>query len=171
MSNTHFLLKSEEVSENLARIRRRYSISRRVWTAVILSILNMINFFDRSIYGVVLTSIKNSFDINNTQAGLLQTVYVISIIVAAPFAGIVGRRYSRKWSIILGSCAWCAAVVLGPLVNGGSFTLFCVIRACAGLGESFLGTLGISLSHIYHSTRLVVFSRRFTKKFSKVYPG
>ncbi|XP_063728031.1 protein spinster homolog 1-like [Symsagittifera roscoffensis] len=145
VSNHHLFATSVEVSNRLAELRREYSITRRILTAVILSLLNIVNFFDRSIYGVVLPAIKESFQISNSQAGLIQTLYVVSIIVAAPMAGVIGRRFSRKWAIIVGSIAWCAAVICGPLFCGDSFTLFCLIRACAGIGESFLGTLAITI--------------------------
>ena len=142
-SNTYNALTSTtEISARLEAIRRKYSLTRRILTAVILSLLNIVNFFDRSIYGVVLPQIKQSFEITNSEAGLVQTVYVVSIIVAAPLAGVIGRKFSRKWAIILGSVAWCAAVVCGPLFSEGNFGVFCAIRCCAGLGESFLGTLG-----------------------------
>ena len=69
-------------------------------------------------------------------------MFVIAIMIAAPIAGVIGRKYSRKWVIIAGATIWAAAAILGPLVNGGSFTTLCVIRAFSGVGESCLATLG-----------------------------
>ena len=51
VSNHHLFATSVEVSNRLAELRREYSITRRILTAVILSLLNIVNFFDRSHVG------------------------------------------------------------------------------------------------------------------------
>ena len=143
-SKTNPMEASLLISGNFTEIRRKHSRARRVATAIVLTLLNVLNFFDRSIYGVLLPQITSTYEINNSQAGLLQTMFVVAIMIAAPIAGVIGRRYSRKWVIVVGVAIWSVAAVLGPILTreGKKFGWFCAFRALSGVGESCLATLG-----------------------------
>jgi len=49
----------------------------------------------------IITDIQCEFEANDSQAGLLQTVYVIGFIVGAPIVGYLGDRFSRKYETFI----------------------------------------------------------------------
>ncbi len=54
----------------------------------------------------VLSDIKNDWDLDNWQGGLIQTSFVICYFASAPIFGFLGDRYSRKWLMAAGVFAW-----------------------------------------------------------------
>ncbi|KAK7065532.1 Protein spinster 3, partial [Halocaridina rubra] len=63
----------------------------------------------------ILADIQDTFDMSNSQAGLLQTAFIFVFMFVAPFFGYLGDRYSRKWLIAGGILFWCGTSL------GGSF--------------------------------------------------
>lgn len=74
-----------------------------------------INFFNYTISGV-LTQVQTFFSIDNTGAGLLQTIFIIFYMVVAPLCGFLGDRYNRKWIMIIGIATWILAVIASSFV-------------------------------------------------------
>lgn len=87
----------------------------------------------------VLPDIQHKFDINDSQAGLLQTVFVISYMIWAPLFGYLGDRYSRRWNMISGVALWSATTFIGSYMN--SYTTFIIFRAMVGIGEASYSTI------------------------------
>ena len=56
------------------------------------------------------------FSINDSESGLVQTVFICSYMFLAPVFGYLGDRYSRKWIIIFGISFWCLMTLLGSFV-------------------------------------------------------
>lgn len=57
---------------------------------VVLFMINLLNFMDRFAIAGVLELIEDYFDIDDGQAGLLQTVFVCSYMALAPLFGYLG---------------------------------------------------------------------------------
>lgn len=51
--------------------------------------------------------------INDEEAGLLQTSFIISFMICSPIFGYLGDRYTRKYLMALGLFFWCAFVFAG----------------------------------------------------------
>lgn len=64
----------------------------------------------------VLLNVQSYFGINDSESGLLQTVFICSYMLLAPLFGYLGDRYSRKWIIIFGISFWSLMTFLGSLV-------------------------------------------------------
>ena len=64
----------------------------------------------------VLLDVQDYFGINDSESGLLQTVFICSYMLLAPLFGYMGDRYSRKWIIIFGITFWSLMTFLGSLV-------------------------------------------------------
>ncbi|XP_048823010.1 protein spinster homolog 3-like isoform X2 [Lagopus muta] len=67
----------------------------------VLCYANLINFMDWFIVPGILLDIQKYFELGDGAAGLLQTVFILCYMLAAPFFGYLGDRYNRK--VILGA--------------------------------------------------------------------
>lgn len=56
------------------------------------------------------------FKIDDSLAGLLQTVFICSYMLLAPLFGYLGDRYPRKWIIVFGVSFWSLMTFLGSFV-------------------------------------------------------
>jgi MFS family permease len=56
------------------------------------------------------------FKIDDSLAGLLQTVFICSYMLLAPLFGYLGDRYQRKWIIVFGVSFWSLMTFLGSFV-------------------------------------------------------
>lgn len=48
----------------------------------------------------ILTDIQCDLEANDAQAGLLQTAFIATYVIASPIVGYLGDRYSRKFVFI-----------------------------------------------------------------------
>jgi len=103
---------------------------------VLLTGLNLLNYFDRFIVSAVLPTLKSSAGLNlsGTQAGWLASAFMIVYTLVAPIFGVLGDRGSRLRCIALGVAVWSIATALGGLA--GSFATLLVARAVVGVGEA-----------------------------------
>ena len=65
----------------------------------------------------ILDQIQCSFGISNGQAGLLQTVFVVSYMIFAPVFGYLGDRYSRKYIMAAGVFLWSLTTLMGSFME------------------------------------------------------
>lgn len=65
----------------------------------------------------VLPEIKAYFKINNTQAGLLQTMFTCSYMIFAPLFGYLGDRFPRKYVMALGIMIWSVMTMAGSFMD------------------------------------------------------
>lgn len=75
----------------------------------------------------------------DSEGGLLQTVFVLSYMIFAPLFGYLGDRYSRIWIMAVGVALWSATTILGSFMN--SFGWFMTFRALVGIGEASYSTI------------------------------
>ena len=75
----------------------------------------------------------------NSEAGLLQTVFVASFMIFAPLFGYLGDRYNRKWVMIFGIFMWAVATLLGSFMT--EKVSFMAMRALVGIGEASYTTI------------------------------
>ncbi len=116
------------------------------------------NYADRQAFFAVFPALKEEFKFDATQLGWLGSAFAWTYAAAAPFAGYVGDRVSRK-KLILGGCLfWSVAT----MVTGwcGKLGQFVTVRAATGLGESVYFPSAMSLLSDYHGrlTRSLAFS-------------
>jgi len=116
------------------------SISSLQWCSVlILTYINLINYMDRYTIAGILTQVQDYYSISDTQAGFLQTIFVLSYMIFAPVFGYLGDRYSRKWIMAVGVGIWVLAVLVGSFMQ--DFTAFLIVRAIVGVGEASYSTI------------------------------
>ena len=114
-------------------------IRNRKAIVALLTGLNFLNYMDRYIVAAVLPKIKADLHLDNTEAGLLATVFLLGYFVTSPIFGTLGDRLPRKWLIAAGVLTWSAATIASGLA--GSLVGLIVARAVVGVGEASYATL------------------------------
>ncbi|XP_067866181.1 protein spinster homolog 3-like [Heterodontus francisci] len=122
---------------------RHFHISpTRSYIAVaILFLINLLNYIDRYIIAGILVGIQDYFKINDSSAGLLQTVFICSYMILAPLFGYLGDRYNRKILMCIGIFIWCIVTLAGSFITQSYFWLLIVCRAFVGIGEASYSTI------------------------------
>uniref|UniRef100_A0A1A9X3J1 Major facilitator superfamily (MFS) profile domain-containing protein n=1 Tax=Glossina brevipalpis TaxID=37001 RepID=A0A1A9X3J1_9MUSC len=129
-----------EVNRNRSTAPSLGQITKSQWfTVTVLCFVNLINYMDRFTIAGVLDAIQTDFKIDNSYAGLLQTVFIISYMVCAPIFGYLGDRYSRRWIMAVGVVLWSMTTLLGSFMK--EFGWFITFRALVGVGEASYSTI------------------------------
>ena len=64
----------------------------------------------------MLTEVQTYYNLDNSQAGLLQTVFICSYMACSPVFGYLGDRYSRKIIILGAIAAWSVITLVSSFV-------------------------------------------------------
>ncbi|XP_030602519.1 protein spinster homolog 3 isoform X2 [Archocentrus centrarchus] len=117
------------------------SPKRAYVTMVVLCYINLLNYMERYTIAGVLTDIKKFFDIKDSTAGLLQTVFICSFLLLAPLFGYLGDRYNRKYIMIGGLSVWLLTATGSSFVTKSQFWLLALLRGLVGIGEASYSTV------------------------------
>lgn len=129
-------------SSNTTNMGIRYHTSKRaVISVIILCFINLINYMDRYTLAGVLSDVKDYYGLNDSQAGLLQTSFIVSYMIMAPVFGYLGDRYNRPKVMACGILFWSITTFLGSVIPPGYFTCFILLRALVGTGEASYSTI------------------------------
>ncbi|XP_075296278.1 sphingosine-1-phosphate transporter SPNS2 isoform X3 [Opisthocomus hoazin] len=113
----------------------------RVAAAGILSVGNVLNYLDRYTVAGVLLDIQQHFGLKDSGAGLLQTVFICSFMVAAPIFGYLGDRFNRKIILSCGIFFWSAVTFSSSFITEQYFWLLVLSRGLVGIGEASYSTI------------------------------
>lgn len=117
-------------------------------TLVILTGLNLFNYFDRYVLSAVLPSLQADLGLDDSKAGHLATIFMLGYFLTSPFFGWLGDRTSRKWLIAGGILIWSSATVMTGFAASVGMLLFW--RAMVGVGEASYATVSPAwLSDVY----------------------
>lgn len=109
---------------------------------VILTVINFLNYIDQMLLSAVLEKIRLEFHLNDTQGGLLGSLFVISYTLASPL-GYLGDRVRRKTIISVGVLLWSLATLAAAFARSYEELLVC--RALLGVGEAAYATSAPSI--------------------------
>ncbi|XP_069470832.1 sphingosine-1-phosphate transporter SPNS2 isoform X1 [Ambystoma mexicanum] len=112
-----------------------------VAAAGILSVGNVLNYLDRYTVAGVLLDIQQHFGVKDSGAGLLQTVFICSFMVAAPIFGYLGDRFNRKIILSCGIFFWSAVTFSSSFITKQYFWLLVLSRGLVGIGEASYSTI------------------------------
>ena len=122
------------------------------WRVVaMLWFISFFNYADRQAIFSVFPLLEREMQLTPVQLGLLGSGFAWVYGLAAPFAGALVDRASRRNVILAGLHAWsiiCAATALSK-----NFTHLFLFRAAEGLGETFYFPASTSLMSDYHDSR------------------
>ncbi|XP_078680081.1 protein spinster homolog 1-like isoform X7 [Branchiostoma floridae x Branchiostoma belcheri] len=114
----------------------------RAYIAVAVMVyINLLNYMDRFTIAGVLIDIQSFYSISNSDAGLLQTSFILSYMVLAPLFGYLGDRYNRKFLMAAGILFWSGMTLAGSFIPKEHFWLFLMMRAMVGIGEASYSTI------------------------------
>ncbi|XP_077449220.1 protein spinster homolog 3 isoform X1 [Stigmatopora argus] len=121
----------------------RPAVSRRrsLVAVIVLCYVNLINYMERYTIAGVLLNIQAFFDINDSTAGLLQTIFICSFLVTAPFFGYLGDRYNRVYIMAAGLSVWLVTAIGSSFVPKSEFWLLVLLRSLVGIGEASYSTI------------------------------
>jgi MFS family permease len=104
-----------------------------------LTVVNLLNYFDRYIVQAVEPSITAEFSLSNAQAGYVVSAFVLGYFVFSPLFGFLGDRFDRRRVMAAGLVAWSAATALTSFASG--VTTFVLSRILVGVGEACYGAI------------------------------
>ena len=113
--------------------------------------ISFFNYADRQAIFSVFPLLEREMQLTPVQLGLLGSGFAWVYGLAAPFAGVLVDRASRRNVILGGLYVWsiiCAATALSK-----NFTHLFLFRAAEGLGETFYFPASTSLMSDYHDSR------------------
>lgn len=122
-------------------------VSRRaLWSLVLLTALNFLNYMDRQVLPAVLVELRADPAFQTVSAarmGFLQTAFLLVYMVASPLAGIGARWVARRWLVMLGVALWSLATIGSGLAR--SYPEMLLARAMIGFGEAGYATVAPAL--------------------------
>ena len=108
-------------------------------TFVVLFAMNLLDYMDRNILNAMLPQVQASLKINNAQAGLLTTYFLISYSIFGLLTGWAGDRFRRTYLLGLGVGVWSLATVGSGLAQ--TYGQMVLARALLGIGEATYGVI------------------------------
>uniref|UniRef100_A0A8C3IXF9 SPNS lysolipid transporter 3, sphingosine-1-phosphate (putative) n=1 Tax=Chrysemys picta bellii TaxID=8478 RepID=A0A8C3IXF9_CHRPI len=116
--------------------------AKRSYLAVgVLCYINLLNYMDWFIVPGVLVDITKYFNISDSSAGLLQTVFIFCFLLSAPFFGYLGDRYSRKVILSAGIFLWSGVTLGSSFITESYSWIFFVSRGFVGIGTASYSTI------------------------------
>ncbi|MGH9530301.1 MAG: spinster family MFS transporter [Terriglobales bacterium] len=106
---------------------------------ILLTALNLLNYIDRSVLFAVQPLVQKEFRLTNTQLGYLTSAFLGFYMVAAPFAGPLADRYSRKVIIVLGAFFWSGLTLLTAVTH--TYWELLLRHTLVGIGEATFVTI------------------------------
>jgi len=108
----------------------------------VLFAVNLLNFYDRQVLGPLIEPIRKEFHLDDTQIGVLTTLFtVLYAIVGVPF-GRLADSSSRKKLLALGMIVWSALTAASGFA--ASYAMLVVTRLGVGVGEAVCAPVGTS---------------------------
>jgi len=112
-------------------------------TLTVCSLLFMLNYMDRQVLSVVLEPMRKDLGLSDTQAGMLQSIFLLCIALFAFPVGALVDRWSRKKSIGLMALIWSVATFMTGL--GKNFVGVILPRTFVGVGEAGFSSGGTAM--------------------------
>jgi MFS family permease len=113
------------------------------YTLAILFVINLLNFYDRAIFGVVAEPIRKQWALTDSQIGWLATAFTLLYAVVGVPLGRLSDRGSRSRLLALGVTAWSALTVASGFA--WNYASLFAARLGVGVGEASCAPAGNSL--------------------------
>ncbi len=116
---------------------------RARYILIVSSLLYMVNYMDRQVLSVIIEPMQRELGFSDTQAGILQTVFLLSIALFSFPAAFFVDRWSRRKTMCIMAIIWSAATYITGL--GRSFVGILVPRFLVGTGEAGFSAAGTAM--------------------------
>uniref|UniRef100_A0A3B4ALP9 Major facilitator superfamily (MFS) profile domain-containing protein n=1 Tax=Periophthalmus magnuspinnatus TaxID=409849 RepID=A0A3B4ALP9_9GOBI len=129
-------------TSSLDKVRPSPAPPARGYVAVaVLCYVNLLNYMERYTLAGVLLNVQKFFNISDSTAGLLQTVFICSFLLFAPLFGYLGDRYNRKYIMMCGLVVWLITALCSSFVTENLFWFLMLMRGLVGIGEASYSTI------------------------------
>ncbi|XP_003799158.2 protein spinster homolog 3 [Otolemur garnettii] len=109
--------------------------------AAVLCYINLLNYMNWFIIAGVLLDVQKFYQISDSKAGLLQTVFIGCLLLSAPVFGYLGDRHSRKAMLSFGILLWSGAGLFSSFISSQYSWLFFLARGVVGTGTASYSTI------------------------------
>ena len=125
--------------------KKEYKVSRAQANFILITcfLLFAINFMDKQVFSVVLEPMRIDLGLNDSQVGIMQSIFYFSLAIFAIPAAFLIDRWSRKKAVSLMAIFWSVATLLTGLGRGFLGVLF--PRIGVGVGEAAFGGGGTAM--------------------------
>ncbi|RMC10856.1 hypothetical protein DUI87_12568 [Hirundo rustica rustica] len=89
----------------------------------------------------ILLDIQKYFGLSDGRTGLLQTVFTLCYMLAAPIFGYLGDRYNRKIILGAGIFFWSAVTLGSSFITESHYAIFILSRGLVGIGSASYSTI------------------------------
>uniref|UniRef100_A0A8C0FCF3 Sphingolipid transporter 3 (putative) n=1 Tax=Bubo bubo TaxID=30461 RepID=A0A8C0FCF3_BUBBB len=125
----------------LVSVSRKGPAKRDYMIAAVLCYANLINFMDWFIVPGILLDIQKHFKLSDGDTGLLQTVFILCYMLAAPIFGYLGDRYNRKIILGAGIFFWSGVTLGSSFISESYYWIFFISRGLVGIGTASYSTV------------------------------
>tara|TARA_A100001391_G_scaffold160929_3_gene119721 strand:- start:5908 stop:7191 length:1284 start_codon:yes stop_codon:yes gene_type:complete len=113
----------------------KFSPRYLAYVVLVLFLMNIINYMDRSVIGVLVESIKHDLKLSDTQIGLLNGMaFALFYATAGLFMARIADLYDRRLLMSVSILIW--TIMAAGTGLAANFLQFFVARMCVGVGES-----------------------------------
>ncbi|KAG5844354.1 hypothetical protein ANANG_G00161620 [Anguilla anguilla] len=135
-------ISENQTKDETTSVKMAIPSPKRSYIAVaVLCYVNLLNYMDRYTIAGILLNIQQYFRINDSTAGLLQTVFICSFMLLAPVFGYLGDRYNRKLIMVGGLSVWIVTTLGSSFITESYFWVLLLMRALVGTGEASYSTI------------------------------
>lgn len=128
------------------------SASFYAWLVVaLLWFVALLNYLDRLMITTMRDSILADIHMNDTQFGLLTSMFLWIYGIFSPIGGFLADKFSRKKLVVISLLVWSAVTLLMGFVH--TFHELLVLRAVMGVSEAFYIPAGLALIADYHQNK------------------
>jgi MFS family permease len=130
----------------------RSNTSSYSWFLVaMLWVVAFLNYFDRNLITSMHDPVVADFKLNDSQFGLLTTMFLVSYGILSPLGGYFADNYGRKKVICFSVAIWSAVTLWTGFVS--SFPEMLMARVVMGLSEACYIPAALALIAEYHQGR------------------
>jgi MFS family permease len=126
--------------------------SKSHFILIICTLLYMLNYMDRQVLSSVQEVMKTDLQLTDSQIGLIQTLFLMSIAVFSLPVAFLADRWSRRKSLGIMVTIWSFFTYLTGL--GRSFLGVLFPRTFVGVGEAGFGAVGTAMITAAYPERL-----------------
>ncbi|NXM70218.1 SPNS3 protein, partial [Serilophus lunatus] len=120
---------------------RNSPAARNCLVVAMLCFGNLINFMDWFLVPAILMDIQKYFSLSDGRTGLLQTVFTLCYMLAAPIFGYLGDRYNRKVILGAGIFFWSGVTLGSSFITESYYRIFVLSRGLVGIGTASYSTI------------------------------
>jgi MFS transporter, Spinster family, sphingosine-1-phosphate transporter len=134
-----------------ATISKPISAAYSYYALIVLTLINLLNYVDRSIFGALIPYIKKDFQFTDDQFGNIGAAFTIVYTILSPIYGYFADRRKRTGLISSGIAIWSLATALGGVTQ--NYWHMFLARASVGIGEASYATISPGFLSDYFERR------------------